>query len=188
MDTDEDKVMQFHVKNNLPIMMEVPRPKRFTKFFLLFTGHMILLISKILEKLSGGRPRGNRQHYFRSHLLIEEVGETILAIARGNMFELADGIADILYVTHGIGITYGVSSKLAFNEVHRANMTKDFKNNSRRDYKGDWSPPDIDTVVAYSKLYLTKVLEHARIDVKGLYGSPFSLTSDWVGGTSYVDC
>lgn len=60
----------------------------------------------------------------RAFLLIEELGETIAAMASGDEVELADGLADLSYVTLGTAATFDIPLARVFDEVHRSNMTK----------------------------------------------------------------
>lgn len=60
----------------------------------------------------------------RIRLIEEEVGELITAINEDNLVEVADGIADSLYVLIGCAVAYGLDIEPLFNEVHRSNMTK----------------------------------------------------------------
>jgi predicted HAD superfamily Cof-like phosphohydrolase len=44
----------------------------------------------------------------RSRLIIEEFGETIVALHEKNLVEFADGLADLLYVLLGTAVSFGV--------------------------------------------------------------------------------
>lgn len=61
----------------------------------------------------------------RKRLLREELEELIEAMDAGNIYLIADGIADLLYVAFGAAITYGLPIDSIFTEVHLSNMTKD---------------------------------------------------------------
>ena len=62
----------------------------------------------------------------RVDLIEEEVGELNEAIfdASGNLVEVADALADILYVVYGAGHAFGIDLDKCFSEVHRSNMSK----------------------------------------------------------------
>lgn len=61
----------------------------------------------------------------RIKLIEEEVSETILAIGRAeDICEVADGIADAIYVLVGTALEYGIPLDRVWNEVQRANMAK----------------------------------------------------------------
>lgn len=67
-----------------------------------------------------------------------------------NLVEVADGIADSIYVLVGTAISYGIPIDRIFREVHRSNMTKtaikamDGHKYGTKTPKGpDYIPPDI---------------------------------------------
>ena len=62
----------------------------------------------------------------RMDLIEEEVGELNEAIfdASGDLVEVADALADILYVVYGAGHAFGIDLDKCFDEVHRSNMSK----------------------------------------------------------------
>lgn len=65
--------------------------------------------------------------------------------------ELVYELVDMLYVTHGALVAFGVEADEAFGEVHRANMKK-VSGPKREDGKQltpeDWQPADIPGVLA----------------------------------------
>ncbi len=63
---------------------------------------------------------------FRHTLLQEEVTELLKASMRGDVVEVADGIADCLYILFGTAHEFGLGDKLPaiFAEVHASNMSK----------------------------------------------------------------
>jgi predicted HAD superfamily Cof-like phosphohydrolase len=87
-----------------------------------------------------------RRPELRVDLIREEARETIEAIMRGDLVEAADGLCDLLYVTIGAAIEFGLDLEPLFDEVHRANMTK-IGGAKRADGKTlkpeGWKPPDI---------------------------------------------
>lgn len=60
----------------------------------------------------------------RLDLIREEVRELEQAVADENMVEVADALADILYVVYGAGSAFGIDLDEAFRLVHDSNMTK----------------------------------------------------------------
>jgi predicted HAD superfamily Cof-like phosphohydrolase len=68
--------------------------------------------------------RGAHVALLRARLIQEELSELTKAMSLMNMAEIADGIADLLYVVYGTAISYGIDIEPIFDEVHRSNMTK----------------------------------------------------------------
>jgi predicted HAD superfamily Cof-like phosphohydrolase len=60
----------------------------------------------------------------RIRLIREETGEFEKAANEGNLVKVADALADILYVTYGTAVSYGIDLEPIFREVHRSNMSK----------------------------------------------------------------
>jgi predicted HAD superfamily Cof-like phosphohydrolase len=60
----------------------------------------------------------------RMKLLAEELDELDSAMLQGDLIEIADAIADLLYVTYGTAHEFGIPIDAVFTEVHRSNMTK----------------------------------------------------------------
>lgn len=60
----------------------------------------------------------------RQRLLREELKEIELAVRKGDIIEIADGLADLIYVAIGTALEYGIPIDRVFAEVHRSNMTK----------------------------------------------------------------
>ena len=60
----------------------------------------------------------------RFDLIKEELNELEQAMNDKNLKEIADALTDILYVTYGAGLAYGIDLDKCFKEVQRANMSK----------------------------------------------------------------
>lgn len=62
----------------------------------------------------------------RHELLLEECRELAEAYHNGDVVEVADAFADIMYVLAGTIIEFGMQEKFnaIFDEVHRSNMSK----------------------------------------------------------------
>lgn len=92
----------------------------------------------------------------RMSLIKEECEELISkGIEKNNLVEIADGIADLVYVVVGTAISYGIPFDRVFQEVHRSNMTKTpVKAQGGNKYgtktpKGpDFLAPDIESIFA----------------------------------------
>jgi predicted HAD superfamily Cof-like phosphohydrolase len=87
----------------------------------------------------------------RIRLIEEEVAETIKAIRENDIVEVADGLADIIYVVIGTALEFGIPLDLVWAEVQRSNMAKvdpeTGKVTKRDDGKvlkpAGWTPPNI---------------------------------------------
>jgi predicted HAD superfamily Cof-like phosphohydrolase len=85
----------------------------------------------------------------RIRLIDEEASETIEALQDNDLAEIADGLADLLYVVFGTAVSYGIPIDEIFNEVHRSNMTKSIdKDKGGKTIKGaDWDPPRLKEIL-----------------------------------------
>lgn len=86
----------------------------------------------------------------RLNLISEEFSELREALFRRDVVEVADALADLLYVVIGSALQWGIPLERVFAEVHRSNMTKEGggKRNDGKILKGpDYSPPDIAAVL-----------------------------------------
>lgn len=86
----------------------------------------------------------------RCALIEEEAREFRAALEADDIVEVADAIADLLYVVYGAARTFGIPVREVFAEVHRSNMTKLDDNGEpivRADGKvmkgSNFSPPDL---------------------------------------------
>jgi predicted HAD superfamily Cof-like phosphohydrolase len=57
-------------------------------------------------------------------LLYEESRELSKAMKRGDLEEVADGCADLVYSAIGAAMLHGINLTPIFEDVHRANMSK----------------------------------------------------------------
>jgi predicted HAD superfamily Cof-like phosphohydrolase len=100
----------------------------------------------------------------RIKLLDEEVFEYTDAEYADDLVEIADALADIIYIACGTAVSYGIPLDDVFDEVHRSNMAKlvDGKVIRRADGKiqkpEGWQPPDIKSILdkAHTK-YICKI-------------------------------
>lgn len=60
----------------------------------------------------------------RLKLIEEEYKEVVEAIKSRNPYEIAKELSDLLYVTYGTAVSFGIDLDEAFDIVHRSNMTK----------------------------------------------------------------
>lgn len=70
-----------------------------------------------------GFPDKNTQ-LLRLELIAEELNEFYDAMEEEDIIGVADALTDILYVTYGAGLAFGIDLDKCFAEVQRSNMTK----------------------------------------------------------------
>ena len=95
---------------------------------------------------------GEHVHRLRVALIDEELAEFRNAGETHDLVEIADALADLLYVVYGAGVTYGIDLEPIFTEIHRSNMSKGDPEVVRRPdgkiLKGDnYSPPNVRDLV-----------------------------------------
>jgi predicted HAD superfamily Cof-like phosphohydrolase len=89
----------------------------------------------------------------RINLLKEEWEEYLEGEATDDLIEIADALADMVYIAYGTAVAYGIRLDKVFEEVHSSNMSKlvDGKVIRREDGKilkpAGWTPPDINSVL-----------------------------------------
>lgn len=94
----------------------------------------------------------------RRKLLREEFEEYMAAEAENDFVEIADALADMIYIANGTALSYGIPLDPVFKEVHRSNMNKlgkDGKPIYREDGKvtkpEGWTAPQIEDVLIENK-------------------------------------
>ena len=65
-----------------------------------------------------------KTNFLRLSLIQEELDELTKAIKENDILEVADALADILYVTYGAGHSFGINLDKCFDEVQKSNMSK----------------------------------------------------------------
>lgn len=104
----------------------------------------------------GNRPSlpDQNERDLRIKLLKEEYEEYLEAEKDNDLVEIADALADIIYIVCGTAVSYGIPLNEVFDEVQRSNMAKlvDGKPIRREDGKilkpEGWTPPDIAGIIA----------------------------------------
>jgi predicted HAD superfamily Cof-like phosphohydrolase len=86
----------------------------------------------------------------RQRLISEEFTELMDAINHDDLACIAKEAVDLLYVTVGTLIAYGIDPGLVWDAVHASNMTKgDGKRGDAKVLKGpNYAPPDIAVILA----------------------------------------
>ena len=106
----------------------------------------------------------DEERKLRVKLLREEFLEYLDGESFNDLVEVADALADIIYIACGTAVSYGIPLDDVFAEVHRSNMAKlvDGKVIRREDGKiqkpEGWTAPDIKSVLdkAHTK-YVCKI-------------------------------
>lgn len=88
--------------------------------------HLLDRVSTICkDEAENIKESGNKSlHALRARLMLEELGETLQGMLRGDPVETADGLADLCYVVIGTAVAYGIPLPGVFEEVQRANISK----------------------------------------------------------------
>lgn len=79
--------------------------------------------------------RDNR--VIRAKLMVSELSEVLDALATRDEVALADGLADLEYVTVGTAVSFMLPLGAVFDEVHRSNMTKSTVGEAVANHTGD---------------------------------------------------
>ncbi len=118
------------------------------------------LVREFQKETGQGAPRRlqlrpKKEAVMRLNLLHSEVAELMRAEQRGDMAQVAHELADVLYVTIGTAVQYGINIDPVFSEVHRANMAKRWADGKFHAHRGTgkiqkpkgWTPPDVTGVL-----------------------------------------
>jgi predicted HAD superfamily Cof-like phosphohydrolase len=87
-------------------------------------------------------------------LVEEEAAELRAAVEASDLVEIADAVADLLWVVIEAGLTYGIPIEEVFEEVRRSNLTKVDMAEPARNARGKivagegFSPPDLLPILA----------------------------------------
>jgi predicted HAD superfamily Cof-like phosphohydrolase len=104
-------------------------------------------------------PTDPEERQLRIRLLEEEFNEYLAGEVKDDIVEIADALADIIYIACGTAVSYGIPLDKVFEEVHRSNMAKlvDGKVLRREDGKiqkpEGWTPPNIEKILEENKYY-----------------------------------
>ncbi len=99
--------------------------------------------------------------HLRCSLIQEELDEYYDAAATEDLIEIADAIADLLYVVLGTAVAHGIDIEPIFDEVHKSNMSKFI--DGHKDESGKWMkgpsffPPKIKPLLETQRLFLEVV-------------------------------
>ncbi len=89
----------------------------------------------------------------RLTFMLEELAETGKAMRTGNMVEIADGLADLLYFVFGTAVSLGIPMDEVFAAVHKCNMSKSNEVIAGKTQKGQEfvSPNDEIAMILYGR-------------------------------------
>lgn len=94
------------------------------------------------------------ERMLRLELIEEETDEFNAALRKGDLVAAADALGDLLYVTYGACVEFGIDADKVLAEIHRSNMTKldaDGKAILREDGKvlkgPNYEPPNLKAVL-----------------------------------------
>lgn len=145
------EVREFHKKHQFPVDHSLRDFGYHTDLAYLAQKMYELIEDSDLKKMALQDQAAGDERAYRVYLIFEELAETAEALADADEGKLADGIADLHYVTSGTAVTFGLPGDALFDEVHKSNMTKkkrDVKNDPRMRDKGDcYVPPDLESVI-----------------------------------------
>ena len=90
----------------------------------------------------------------RINLLYEEYCEYLKGETEDDLVQIADALADMIYIACGTAVAYGIPLDKVFAEVHRSNMAK-LGTNGKPIYREDgkvmkpanWSPPNVSGII-----------------------------------------
>lgn len=94
-----------------------------------------------------------QERALRMNLIVEEFEEYMDAEENDDLVEIADALADIIYIACGTAVSYGIPLDRIFDEVHSSNMAKlvDGKVIRREDGKiqkpEGWQSPNIEKII-----------------------------------------
>lgn len=120
----------------------------------------------------------------RAHLMIEELGELLLAMSAGDIANTMDALGDLLYVLLGTAATFDLPLEDIFTEIHTSNMTKEKQSEDpsaeRVRSKGpNYKPPRLS---AMKLLWLAASHKCHVEDVASYSGFELNATTDVVRG------
>lgn len=146
---NQDMVREFHARIRAHVDVEMSAMQTATSQSL--EAAAIVPMGLANEALARYREVGDPRD-LRAHLMLEELGEALNAMAERDRVLLADALADLLYVVYGTAVTFGIPLDAVFTEVHRSNMTKEPQPSDPdaarvRDKGPNYSPPDIGRVL-----------------------------------------
>jgi len=87
--------------------------------------HVKFGVHEWLEQNLNNKEKLQKFLEFRMNFIQEEFDETKKAIANGDCDEIVDGLIDLCVVAIGTLDAFGIDPQLAWDRVHKANMSKE---------------------------------------------------------------
>ena len=108
-----------------------------------------LKINHAKQEFALRRQAAGDERSYREFLILEEALEAVVAMIKKDEVLLADALADLMYVVIGTAVTYNIPLGEVFQEVHRANMSKQRSSADprMRVRPADYVPPDIEGAI-----------------------------------------
>ena len=105
----QEMVQEFHKAKGFSVntyRIGIDKPALWIRWLMKICGYMIYGIGKLVLLIDKLSELLHCRHWliFRSHIIIEEIGETIIAVANGNEIDAADGIGDSIVVLLGLAV------------------------------------------------------------------------------------
>lgn len=119
-------VTEFHQKHGFAVgrRLAAERDVELDNSLLTSVGETLISMAKSVLTELDGQERSRSLRVERMQLMVEELGETLVAMAERDEVELADGLTDLSYVVLGTAVAFDIPLPALHDEVHRSNMTK----------------------------------------------------------------
>jgi len=146
------KLREFHIKHRFPLDKNLEHYK--SKDVSDILKQKALALKNLAVGLENFLQTNNELRIHRAHLMIEELAESILAMANNNEEELLDGLSDLQFVTIGTSESFGLPTEEGLLEVCDSNLTKATRQfgDVRLRVKGEsYVPPDMKRVIKEHK-------------------------------------
>lgn len=122
MKTEQNEVQEFHEKFDFPVNRDLRKEPegQFPKGF----GIALKIMAEGLIPLAIEQGKKGDERMRRCQLMLEELGELIIALDEKDPVATSDAIGDLLYVVLGTGVTYGIPCEEVITAIHASNMSK----------------------------------------------------------------